>query len=112
MGEKTLNNKELAKYYFEVARIGSNGAETYLTYKRRITKCEIDISQFYKRNGSLENLQVDGIGEKTKSVLELILKNGFDEAVKITSELKLKDPPRYMHIQAWDGKVPRKPAAE
>ncbi len=112
MEEKILDNNELAKYYFKVAMIGSNDAEIYLRYKRIIAKCEIDIFQFYKRNGSLENLQVDDIGKKTKSILELILKNGLDEAVKITSELKLKDPPRYMHVQIWDGKVPKRRAAE
>ena len=80
---KSYSNKELAHDYYLVARQNSKSWDTYRNQRQIIERSPIDIYSFFQENGSLSNLDVSGIGPKTKGILELILEKGFEEARRV-----------------------------
>jgi hypothetical protein len=73
-------NQELAKQYFAVVSQSSASWDTYMTIENLIATCPIGIAAQYLTIGSLRDLNVPGIGAKTKAVLETILAEGLSVA--------------------------------
>ena len=108
MEHKSYTNVELARDYFSVVAPYSGDLMTYNFQKRKITELGIDLPTFYLEHGrSLNELQVGGIGKKTKGILELILDRGVEEARRLVSKGKIDE----MRRSLWSGipsKVPRR----
>jgi len=81
-------NKKLAEDYFRVIIPFSDSLDTYVTIRNTISGSNVDIISFYHSHGSLKELDIGGIGDNTKIILELILKKGFKKAAKIVREKK------------------------
>ncbi|MBI2667331.1 hypothetical protein HYX17_01010 [Candidatus Woesearchaeota archaeon] len=71
-----MDNQELGNHYFETASIGASSLDNYKKIKLKIQNCGIDIKSLYDREGSLKGLNVKGIGDGTRRILEDILRNG------------------------------------
>jgi len=81
-------NEKLAKDYFRVIIPFSDSLDTYVTIRNTISSSNVDIISFYSSHGSLKELDIAGIGDNTKIILELILKKGFEKASEIVREKK------------------------
>lgn len=81
-------NEKLAEDYFRVIIPFSDSLETYATIRNTISGSDVDIISFYHSHGSLKELDIAGIGDNTKIILELILKKGFKKAAEIVREKK------------------------
>jgi hypothetical protein len=86
--KKLYENKKLADDYFRVIIPFSDSLETYVTIRNTISGSNVDIVSFYSSHGSLKELDIAGIGDNTKIILELILKKGFEKAAEIVREKK------------------------
>lgn len=82
--DKKYTNQKLAKDYFEVQTPFSSptARDTYSTIKKRIASSNVDIAKYYEEHRSLRDLDVDGIGDKTKPILERLLSIGKKETIK------------------------------
>lgn len=90
--ETYKTNQELANNYFSAVFKQSIFAyKTYFDIKTLIESSPVDLIQHYQANGNLKELKVKGIGRKTKRVLELILKEGVDNAREIIRKEKIKE---------------------
>jgi hypothetical protein len=81
-------NEKLAEDYFRVIIPFSDSLDTYVTIRNTISGSNVDIISFYHSHGSLKELDITGIGDNTKIILELILKKGFEKAAKTVREKK------------------------
>lgn len=81
-------NEKLAEDYFRVIIPFSDSLDTYVTIRNTISGSSVDIISFYHSHGSLRELDIAGIGDNTKIILELILKKGFKKAAEIVREKK------------------------
>jgi len=86
--KRLYGNKKLAEDYFRVIIPFSTSLETYVTIRDTISGSNVDIVSFYSSRGSLKELDIAGIGDNTKIILELILKKGFEKAAEIVREKK------------------------
>lgn len=86
---KDYSNKELAQYYYSL--ICMTNASTKLDGFRRnrdtIASFETKISEYYQKHESLNSLNLKGIGNKSKNLLELILENGYEMTLRIKVNL-------------------------
>ena len=95
MTRKNYNNKQLAQDYFSVCSIGAGDRTQYRIQRKKIEECELNIFEFYNQHkNSLQELKLKGIGEKTKSMLESILRDG----IKKTSKERQIDFERCFHV--------------
>ncbi len=78
-------NQQLADAYFKTVMQYSTSRDGggLLNQKRFIAKASTEIAEFYKKHGNLAGLKAQGIGQRTKAVLELILEKGAEEAYRI-----------------------------
>ena len=88
MNNKLYGNEKLAEDYFRVIIPFSDSFDTYVTIRDTISGSNVDIISFYHSHGSLKELDIAGIGDNTKIILELILKKGFEKAAEIVREKK------------------------
>ena len=81
-------NQELAKHYLAVMSVHVVNIKrtTYPRIGRIISGQDHEIVEHYQQEGNLDRLTIPGIGSGTKAVLELILEEGVEQAVKITIE--------------------------
>ena len=86
MEEKTYTNKELAQDYFNVVAQDVGDLRAYNLQRRRIAELNIDLTSFYLEHRSFAELKVNGIGHKTKKILELILEMGTEKARRFIQE--------------------------
>jgi hypothetical protein len=86
--KRLYGNEKLAEDYFRVIMPFSDSLETYATIRNTILGSDVDIVSFYSSHGSLKELDIAGIGDNTKIILELILKKGFKKAEEIIREKK------------------------
>ena len=86
--KRLYGNGKLAEDYFRVIMPFSDSLETYVTIRNTILDSNVDIISFYHSHGSLKELDIAGIGDNTKIILELILKKGFEKAAEIVREKK------------------------
>ncbi len=86
--KKLYGNEKLAEDYFRVIIPFSDSLETYVTIRKAISSSDVDIISFYSSHGSLKELNIAGIGDNTKIILELILKKGLEKAAEIVREKK------------------------
>ncbi len=92
MEDKAYTNRELAQDYFSVVAKYSGDLTTYNFQRRKIAELSIDLPTFYREHvESLDELDVKGIGKKTKGILELILDKGVEEAKRIVQEGKIDE---------------------
>jgi hypothetical protein len=99
-------NEKLAEDYFRVIMPFSDSFETYGTIRDTVSGSSIDIMSFYSSHGSLKELDIAGIGDNTKIILELILKKGFKKAAEIVREKKCLVYQKNL-ADIWD-EMPRK----
>ncbi|MCX6563584.1 MAG: hypothetical protein NTU60_08265 [Candidatus Aminicenantes bacterium] len=86
--KRLYGNEKLAEDYFRVIIPFSDSLDTYVTIRNTISGSNVDIISFYHSHGSLKELDIAGIGDNTKIILELILKKGFEKATEIVREKK------------------------
>jgi hypothetical protein len=86
--KRHYGNEKLAEDYFRVIIPFSDSLDTYVTIRNTISGSNVDIISFYSSHGSLKELDIAGIGDNTKIILELILKKGFEKAAEIVREKK------------------------
>ena len=86
--KRLYGNEKLAEDYFRVIIPFSDSLDTYVTIRNTISGSNVDIISFYSSHGSLKELEIAGIGDNTKIILELILKKGFEKAAEIIREKK------------------------
>ncbi|MBU3906828.1 MAG: hypothetical protein KKA64_01115, partial [Nanoarchaeota archaeon] len=86
MENKKYNNQKLAQDYFIITNWPYKDCSNYRLIRNKISGLDIDIASFYQEHGSLEELNVVGIGKKTKRVLELILGKGKEKAEEIIKQ--------------------------
>ena len=72
-----LTNVELAKHYLGIATVYTGNTVMQGLQKRNIEKADSSISEFYQKQGSLDNFP---LGPKTRGILELILELGPEKA--------------------------------
>lgn len=107
MEDKLYTNNELSQDYFSVVVQYSGDWTTYNTQKKIIAEVDINLHTFYlEHERSLNKLQVKGIGEKTKGILELILNEGIEEARRLIREKRI-DGMRQYGFRGIPSKVPR-----
>lgn len=80
MVKNNYTNAELAQHYFSVAAQLTVDSSVYRRSKAAIEASSVDIADFYRRHGTLSELDVKGIGPITRNTLELILGKGFEQA--------------------------------
>ncbi len=102
------SNKSLAEQYFGAALQYANDFSTYRTQKRLIEGSEIDIALFYAEHKSLDGLKIRGIGSKTKHILEIILKYGEDDAMRIVAKERERTPKKREYERAFMPKSPQR----
>lgn len=88
MRGKFLFNEKLANDYIRVVIPYSKDFGAYLTIRRRIALAEVDICNFFYHKGSLEKLEIEGIGKNTKQILEMIIEKGVDEVAQLVQKKK------------------------
>jgi len=77
--DENFGNTDLANAYWSAILFADKYQPSKIALRfvshvfKRISNSRIDIPQFYRQHGSLRNLQVMGIGDRTKAVLETIL---------------------------------------
>lgn len=92
MENKVYTNKELSQDYFSVVTSYSADLTSYNFQRKKIAGLGIDLPTFYREHGeSLDALDVKGIGERTKGILELILGKGVEEARRIVQDGKINE---------------------
>jgi hypothetical protein len=99
-------NEKLAEDYFRVIIPFSDSLDTYVTIRNTISGSNVDIISFYHSHGTLKELDIAGIGDNTKIILELILKKGLKKAAKIVREKKCLVYQRNL-AKIWE-EMPRK----
>ena len=87
------SNEKLATYYRDLKSIDKNPFSMHIIPKicTSIEECPVSISEVYKEEGCLKSISGVGIGKSTKSDLEFILRNGFDETLRITNSVRTKN---------------------
>ena len=68
-------NKDLAQDYFIVATKYCTRVDSYRTLQQRIEQLDIDMPSYFMEHGSFDDLEIMGIGKKTKKILESILED-------------------------------------
>ena len=81
MEDKKYTNADLGRDYVTVMSRKDGGKTGYNATRKRISRSGIDLPKVYREEGNLE--AVEGIGKGIKSILELILEKGVEEAGKI-----------------------------
>ena len=87
-GKVIESNIELAKAYSQVAAAASVGGSTsnFPNQRKAICSSQVDIQAHFAEHGSLENLNVPGIGEGIKRVLSMILRDGVQSSLNHARE--------------------------
>ncbi len=82
---KDYSNRELAQYYYSLLCMTTTATRLTQFQRNRetITNFENQISKYFEEYGNLKDLRIKGIGDKSKSLLELILDRGYEEALRI-----------------------------
>jgi len=80
--EGNYDNQHLARDYIRVSTVYLGVNQGHINCKRAIIKSEVDIPGFYRKNKGLAGLKVMGIGSQTLRILELILREGVEDAAK------------------------------
>ncbi len=108
MEDKAYTNRELSQDYFSVVAQYTGDITTYEFLRRKIAELGIDLPTFYREHGkSLDELDVKGIGKKTKGILELILDKGKEEARRLVEEEKI-DEMRKSAFRGIPSRAPRR----
>lgn len=107
MDKHKYTNRDLAQDYYKAVIQYSADPESYDIRRRKIAKWTVDLPAFYRKHGSLDTLQVKGIGRETKRVLELILQKGAEEAIRVVREEKI-DKMRRKQFTWIPSKAPRR----
>ena len=82
--KQEYTNEQLSEDYLIVGKAGGFEPASYKFQSKKISQCSVNIVDFYYgHNKSLSDLDVPGLGQKTKSVLELILEKGIKKAKEI-----------------------------
>ena len=83
----------LAKDYFNYAtavRLNRRGIPEYLETAKLIEEREKEIREYFEKNKNLDDLIIKGLlgrkSDKKRRILELILKEGLDNAIRISIE--------------------------
>jgi len=79
MKNKKYTNQTLAEDYFIVATkdcYSVQGIRNYNRIAKAIKQSDVDIYNFLMKNKSLDDLDIKGIGDETKEVLERMIKEG------------------------------------
>ena len=63
----------------------------YTKQVKILEEMEINISEFYDQNGSLRNLKIEGVGPRSKMVLEKILELGPEDAASELFEIMRRE---------------------
>lgn len=81
-------NETLADDYLRVViqRAHESQAHWFKAQRRRIAEAPVDIAAFFKEHDGLGDLQVKGIGPRTRGALELVLERGMKEARRTIGE--------------------------
>lgn len=97
MTEEKYTNKELARDYFLATSNESAGYENRAMMRGKIRRSTIDIPSFYHEHGSLQELGVKDLGEKTIGLLETILEQCVEAAKRSYAlEMNLRHPSHTM----------------
>ena len=97
MEDSNYTNIDLGRDYLLVVsrRNGINRAYSHI--RKKISEADIDIPGFYRWQRSLKDLKFKGVGEGTRTILELILEKGVNELNIIFEEekthLRIAGPP-------------------
>lgn len=88
MTKSPYTNRELAQDYYKVVAHSpyKDVQNMYRTMMERISGLDVDLVEFFHQQRSFDDLNVGGIGKKTKKVLELILEHGVEEARRVVGE--------------------------
>jgi hypothetical protein len=104
-------NEQLAKKYFEVVARDNGNLDIFNVIKRTISRAGTNIASYYEKHGSLEGLNIKGIGPETKRVLYMILEGDLGgpvdncakiEEFSIPKPQKTSEIPADYGIKAWD----------
>lgn len=82
--ELSFSNEELAHAYFDVATAHNTGNfKNYRIHANLIARAKTPITAFYKGHGSLDQFRSNGIGRKTKVILDMLLRDGTDATKRL-----------------------------
>jgi|GEM_PF-1199608 len=81
-------NTALAKQYFKIVSQYSKSWDTYLRMEQVIATSDVDISGYFRANGSLLGLGIPGVGEKTRTILEGVLATGTEAMKDVVATVK------------------------
>ncbi len=90
MPNQQFTNEELARHFLQVMSAYS-GSMPYLRAYRAVNDAPFSFAAYYEEHGSLKDVPLKNVGEKSKNALELILERGIEEAARIIEERKIAD---------------------
>jgi len=86
MAKETYTNEDLARDYVRIVSQERGVTPFHSTQRRGISEYGPSISELYSKEGSLDKLNISGVGANAKKVLELLLEHGLTETSRIFCE--------------------------